>query len=145
MAASAWRMYNSAKQYILDGTVDLDTTIFKMKIVKGTAAANVSAYARSTFASITGAPSNMSQKTLTAVSITIGSTASTARWDVADVVFTASGGDSTSCQYAVIGVSNGKAICWCRLSSAAFNVTSGNTLTIAINASGVFELTGMTT
>jgi hypothetical protein len=138
-------MYNTAKQYIIDGTVDLDTTVLKMKIAKGTAAANVSAYGRSTFASITGAPSNMSQKTLTAVSVTIGSTASTARFDCADVVFTASGGASTSCQYAVIGVSGGKAICWSKLSTASFDVSSGNTLTITINASGVFELTGMTT
>jgi hypothetical protein len=39
-------------------------------------------------------------------------------------------------------VSNGKAIAWCKMSSAAFSVGAGSTLTVQINASGVFELTG---
>lgn len=145
MAASAWRVYNSAKRYLLNGTIDLDTSLLKMKLVKGTAAANVSDYTRSTFASVTGLPSNTAQKTLTALSVTVGASAKVARFDVADVVFTASGGNATSVQYAVIGVSGGKALCWCQLSSAVFTVSSGNTLTITINASGVFELTGGTT
>ncbi|MCC6359567.1 MAG: hypothetical protein IT450_12555, partial [Phycisphaerales bacterium] len=51
-------------------------------------------------------------------------------------VFTASGANITSIMYAVIYVSGGKALCWSKLSTAAFSVTSGNTLTIGANSTG---------
>ena len=47
--------------------------------------------------------------------------------------------------YLVIAASNttggNQALCWSKLSTAAFSVTSGNTLTIQVNAAGVFALT----
>jgi hypothetical protein len=138
-------MYNAAKQYILDGTVDLDTTTFHAKLVSGASAALVSDYTRDTFASCGAKLANSNLLTLTAVSVTVGASAKASRWDVADMVFTASGGNISSCQYVVIGVSTGKAICWSKLSTAAFTVSQNNTLTVTINASGVFELTGMVT
>jgi len=147
MAASAWRVYNEAKKYLLTADLDLNATTVRVKLVKGTAAANVSDYTRSTFASITGAPVNVSpnSKSLAGLAITAGSSAKEIKFDATDPVWTASGGDATSIQYAVIGVSGGKALAWCKLSTAAFSVTNTNTLTVQFNASGIFTVTGGTT
>lgn len=144
MAASAWRVYNEAKKYLLTGDLDLNAGLMRMKICAGTKAAAVSDYTRSTFASLTQLTGNITTplRTLTNVAVTAGASAKEIKFDFDDEVWTASGGDITSIQYAVIGVSGGKALAWCKLSTAAFAVTSGNTLTIAINASGAFTLTG---
>lgn len=144
MAASAWRVYNEAKKYLLTGDLDLNAGLMRMKLVSATKAAAVSDYTRSTFASLTHLTGNITTplRTLTNVAVTAGASAKAIMFDFDDEVWTASGGDVTSIQYAVIGVSGGKALAWCQLSSAAFNVTSGNTLTITINASGAFTLTG---
>ena len=68
---------------------------------------------------------------------------SSSKWSIGSIVFSASTiGDISSIQYAVIYESvSGKLLCFCRLSTAAFSVTTGNTLTIS-NASGVFVLSG---
>ena len=145
MAAGNFFVYNEAKKYLLTADLDLDAAAMRIKLVKGTAAANVSDFTRSTFASITGAPSNLkapATKSLTGLLITAGASAKAIKFDATDPVFTASGGTATSIQYAVIGISGGKALCWCKLSTASFPVTAGNTLTIQLNASGIFTLTG---
>ena len=145
MAAGNWFVYNEAKKYMLTADLDLDAALMRIKLVKGTAAANVSDFTRSTFASITGAPSNLKTphpKSLTGLLITAGASAKAIKFDAMDPIFTASGGNATSVQYAVIGISGGKALCWCKLSTAAFPITSGNTLTLQLNTSGIFTLTG---
>lgn len=149
MAASAWRIFSEAKKYLLTADLDINSAAMRIKLVKGTAAANVSNYTRSTFASITGVPSNIptagSGYALAGIAVTALNGSATIKFDATDPVFTASGGDASSIQYAVIGLSGGKALCWCKLSTAAFTVTSGNTLTIQFNANGIFTLSGGTT
>lgn len=147
MAASAWRVYNEAKKYMLTADADINAATMRVKIIKGGGAATVSNYATSTFASAGSgaAAANMAIKSLASIVVTAGASAKQIKFDAADPVFTASGGDATSCQYGVIGLSGGKAIAWCKLSTAAFNVTSTNTLTLTLNASGIFDLTGGTT
>jgi hypothetical protein len=147
MAASAWRVYNEAKKYLLTGDIDLNTSAMRMKLCKGTKAAAVSNYTRSTFASLTHETTNITTplRTLTNVAVTALNGSATVKFDFDDEVWTASGGDLTSLQYAVIGVSGGKALAWSKLSTAAITVTNTNTLTITINASGAFTLTGGTT
>lgn len=143
MAASAWRVYNEAKKYIQTGDIDLNTNVITMGIYK--ASSNASTYTLSTLASVTVAASlgiKTQKKTLTSITVTAGASAKVIRFDCADLVFTASTASAFSCLYAVIGVSGGKAIAWCKMSSAGFSVTAGNTLTIQINASGIWELTG---
>ena len=143
MAASAWRVYNEAKKYLMDGTLDLDTTVFHMKIVKGTSAAKVSDYTRSTFASCgTACVGNPAVVSLTGVAWVTVTSAGQMMFDSTKCVFTASAGTVTSVQYAVIGVSGGKALAWCKLSTAAFEVAVGNTLTITPSATGYFTLSG---
>lgn len=65
-------------------------------------------------------------------------------FDATENIFTASGGAFTV-QYAVIGVSAGKALAWCKLSTAAIGITAGNTLKITPSATGFFTLTGGST
>jgi hypothetical protein len=144
MAASAWRVYNEAKKYLLTGDIDLNTSLMRMKICKGTKAAGVSDYTRSTFASLSHETTNITTplRTLTNIAVTAGASAKEIKFDFDDEIWTASGGAITSVQYAVIGVSGGKALAWCKLSTAAIDIGSGSTLTITINASGAFTLTG---
>lgn len=146
MAASKWQVYNEAKKYICNGTVDLDVGTIRMKIVKGTDAAVVSNYTRSSFASSVGTGLTFSGATTVRTPPNVSvrmSSGSVMVFDFDAVVFTASG-SLTSLQYAVIGVSAGVAIAWCKLSTAAFALTAGNSLTITPAAAGVFTLSGGT-
>lgn len=143
MAASAWKVYNEAKKYFMNGTVDLDSSILRMALYKSTS--NASTFTLSTAASISNvvnASGYTGVKNLTASVVSVN--ASTWAFTHASVVFTASGADVTSIMYAVIYQSGGKAIAWSKLSSAVFTVTSGNTLAIIPNANGVFNVSGGT-
>ena len=69
----------------------------------------------------------------------------TRKWDVADPVFTANTSALGGVRYAVIylsGASAGatKLLCYAALSTTAFNVAIGNTLTVQMAAGGVFTL-----
>lgn len=146
MAASAWRVYNEAKQKMLNGGIDLDAATLRMRLYKSTS--NASTFTLSTAASITNQVTTNVKgggtKSLTA-SMVVGANASTYKFTFANVVFSTSGGDITSIMYAVIYVSGGAVITWSKLSTAAFSVTSGNTLTIAANATGgAFTISGGT-
>jgi PDZ domain-containing secreted protein len=144
MAASAWRVYNEAKKYIMNGTIDLDTSALRMALHKSTS--NASTYTLSTYASINNVVDAAGYTGVKTLTCSVKDSTSAGIFDVADVIFTASGANVTSIAYAVIYVSNGKALCWSKLStSVPFTVTSGNTLTIQINASGVFRIGGGTT
>lgn len=148
MAASAWRVYAKAKKYLNQADLDLNAGLMRMKLCKATKSAAVSAYnTRSTFASLTHETANITTplRTLTNVVVTNVNGSNTLMFDFDDEIWTASGGNLTSIQYAVIGVSGGKALAWCKLSTAAIDITTNNTLTITINASGCFTLTGGTT
>jgi hypothetical protein len=143
MAATAWTLYNEAKKYIANGTIQLGTSALKLKLC--TSASNASTRTLSTFASVNseiaatgGYVAN--GKALTGVTLTAGASAQQIRFDSDDLVFTASGASLTNVKFAVIGVSAGKALCWSRLSAAQFTVTSPNTLTIQMNAAGIFYL-----
>ena len=148
MAASAWRVYNEAKKYMMTGDLDLNAGALRLKICSGTKSAAVSNYTRSTFASLTHITTNIKSpavKTPGSIYVSDGTSAKEQKFTTAAVVFTASGGSVTSIQYAVLGISGGKALAWCKLSTATLTVTTGNTLTITPNASGIFTMTGGTT
>jgi hypothetical protein len=68
------------------------------------------------------------------------------KWDATDLVFTANGANLSNIKFAIIHVSAGSVtsgypLCWSRLSTQQFSVTSGNTLTIQFAAAGIFTLT----
>lgn len=147
MAASAWRVYNEAKKYLLTGDIDLNSTIIRVKILAGTKSAAVSNYTRSTFASLTHITTNLGAaiKSLPGLIVTAGASAKEIKFDSTAFIFSASGGAVTSIQYAVIGVSGGKCLAWCKLTTSVFSLSDGNTLTITPHSSGIFTLTGGTT
>lgn len=143
MAATAFQLYNEAKKYIGNGTIQLGVSAFKLKLT--TSASNASTFTLSTFASITGEISARGGyvaggRALASVTWTVGASAKQYALDAADLVFTASGSALNNVKFAAIGISGGKALCWSRLSAAQFTVTSPNTLTIQFNASGIFTL-----
>ena len=141
MAAAAFLIYNEAKKYLLTGVIDLDTSTLSSHLYKGSS--NASTFTLSTLASVTVKASGgyTGVKNLASIAVTAGASAKQIKFDAADVIFTASGANVGSVQFYVIGVSGGKSLCWSKLSTAAFTVTDGNTLTVAFNASGIFTLT----
>lgn len=143
MAASAWSIYNLAKKYIGNGTLVLGTTAFKLKLTKS--ASNASTFTLSTFASVNNEISARggyaaNGRALASMIWTVGASAKQYKFNSADVVFTASGSALNNIKYAVIGVSGGKALCWSKLTTSQFTVASPNTLTIQMNASGIFTV-----
>lgn len=143
MAATAWTLYNEAKKYIGNGTIQLGVSALKLKLC--TSASNASTRTLSTFASIDNEISATggyvaNGKALGSMTWTAGASAQQIRFDSDDVVFTASGASLNNIKFGVIGLSGGKALCWSRLSTSQFTVTSGNTLQVIMNAAGIFTL-----
>jgi len=140
MAAGTWTFPDSARTDLLNGTFDVDTDSFKMALFLSTS--NIGA-ASTTYAGVTNEHANANGYTTggIAISLTLAGT-TTVTVDIAtDPVWTASGG-SIVARFAVIYEVGGRVLCYCLLDSTPANVTAttGNTLTVAANASGVFTL-----
>lgn len=156
MAAGKWKVYDFAKKYIGDGTIDLDdTTNWKMALFLSTSNANTLSVGTGVYGDLTNEHSNANGYTTGGVAltgITWTRSGGTITFDVDNAVWTASGGSITA-RFAVI-YKNATVnsivkpiLCVCLLDTAPADVTAttGNTLTIAINASGVFTLSGADT
>lgn len=149
MAATAWTFYNDAKKKIGNGTIALDAGIPKLSL--HTSASNASTRTLSTLGSVTSEIAVAGGyvaggRTLAGVAWTLQGDPGSVKWDATDLVFTASGANLSNCKFAVIHFSNGAVtsghlLCWSRLSTNQFSVTSGNTLTIQFAAAGIFTLT----
>lgn len=143
MAPAAWMFYNKFKEYMADGTIDLDTNNFYLRLYKSSS--NASTATLSTTASLTNQVNSANGYTTAgktmACTWSVGASAGEVRFDATAEVWTASGGTIASIMYGVIANSAGKLVCWSKLSTAAFGVTDGNTLTITPHATnGIFEL-----
>ncbi len=144
MAAAAFKVYNETKRDLINGNIDLEL-IMRMALYKSTSnASTFTLSAASELTNVVNAAGYTGTKTLTA-SVIAGANASTSKFPFANVIFTASGADITSLMYAVIFESGGSLVCWSKLSTAVFSITSGNTLTIAANSTGgAFTISGGT-
>jgi hypothetical protein len=151
MAASAWQLYNSAKKYIGNGTITLGAGVFKMLLA--TSASNASTFTLTAYSQITNEISATGGyvtggKNLVPATAywTVGASAKQMKFTMSTVglAFTASGASLTNIKYAVLrnstGATAGKLLCFCRLSSTQFTVTSPNTLTVLPAATGIFTL-----
>ncbi len=143
MAATAWLLYNKAKLNIGNGTIVLGTTAIKMKLT--TSASNASTFTLSTFASISNEISARGGyvaggRALASQTWAVGASAKQYRYGAADLVFTASGSSLINVKFAALGVSGGKALCWSKLSTSPFTITSPNTLTVQVNSTGIFNM-----
>lgn len=148
MAAGTWTIYNSAKEYLMDGTIDLDGNTFHMSLF--TSASNAATATLSVLGSVTsqvtsGNGYSSSGKAMTGVTWATGASAGEMRFDATATLWTASGGTIANVRYAVIHVAGASAgatklLCYAALSTAQFTVGSGDTLTVTPSANGVFEL-----
>lgn len=143
MAADAWVLHDKAKEYMGDGTIDLDGDTFKVKLVSS--ASNAATTSVDGVASLTNEISGNGYAEATLSSVTWTESSGTVTFDAANLVWTASGG-SIVARYAVIyddTVTTPVAdpiIAHCLLDNTPADVTAtdGNTLTLEINASGIF-------
>lgn len=156
MAAGKWKFYEYAKEYFGDGTLDFDlTTNMQMALFQSTSNADTLSVGTGLYGDLTNEVGNANGYTTGGIALT-GETwthsGGTATFDCDNVVWTASGGSITA-RFAVIYVNATvnsivkPLICVCLLDTTPADVTAtdGNTLTIAINASGVFTLSGADT
>lgn len=148
MATSAFRLYNRAKKYLLVGGLDLDAATVRVGLCRGASVSNftLTNWAASVYkAAVRCSGGGYALKTVTGITVSYGASNKVIRWDASDKIWTASGATLKSIKYLVIGVSNGasgKALGWVHLTDTAFNLATGNTLTIQWSANGIFELTG---
>lgn len=148
MAAGKWKLYEAAKLAIANGEIDLDNHSFKINLYLSTSNADT--------LSGTDELSDLTNQVATAfgytqntkaVTITTSNSGGTITVDeTTNPVWTASGGAIVA-RYAVIyddTHASDMPLCVCLLDVAPANVTAtdGNTLTITINASGLFTMSG---
>lgn len=148
MAASAWTFYNEFKKYMADGTLDLDSNIFRISLF--TSASNAATATLSVISSITSEVSEVngyssSGKTLSATTWAQGASAGEMRFDSTAAFWSANGGNIANIKFAVIWRSGASAlarklVAYSQLSTAQFTLTAGNRLTITPSANGIFEL-----
>jgi len=140
MPAGPWIFTNTGRTSLLNGTFDIDTDTFRMALFLSTS--NIGA-ASTTFAGLTNEHANANGYTSAGivVALTLGGTTTVTVDVTTDPVWTASGG-SIVARFAVIYEVGGNVLCYCLLDDAPADVTAttGNTLTVAISASGVFSL-----
>jgi len=140
MAAGTWTFTNTTRTNLLNGTFDLDTDSLKIALFLSTS--NIGA-GSTTYAGVTNEHANANGYTTGGNAVT-GSLAgtTTVTFDTTDpAVWTASGGSITA-RFAVLYEVAGNVIAYALLDSTPADVTAttGNTLTVSINASGVFTL-----
>lgn len=154
MAAGTWKSFTRTIRNISTAQINLSAGIYKMCLHRASASASLllrSNGAISVWASVPGEISARggyvaAGRRISAPGFTVGDTALRMkfRYTTAGIVFTASDSALNNIKYAVIrnstGAGAGKVIAFCTLSTAAFTIASGNTLTILPNAAGVFYL-----
>ena len=143
MAAGAWKINPNAKIHLGNGTFDLSGAIFNLTLQSIGASANILTGAVSIFTSlgsqVTGGGYNAGGNTLS--SNTYALSGLNGKFDSSDWVVT---GSIASIKYAYImqsvSATSGFLLCYSTLSTTGFDVTGTNTLTIQMNASGIFTL-----
>ena len=147
MAASAFTVFKTAKGYIGDGTIDLDTDSFKIALF--TSATALSAGIASTYTQLAGAATQVAAaggyptggEALTGVDWTTGTSAGQHKFVCDNYVLTASSSQIVNIRYAVIyEVGNDKLLAYCALSTAQFTLATNNTLTVTMPTTGIFTL-----
>lgn len=145
MAAGAWTVFNIAKEKLADGTFDLDTNTFKMALTTDAQALAATFAGTSTNAQY----SDLTNEVANGGGYTTGGKTLAATWvrstgtitfDCDDQAWTSS---TITAKYAVIyadNAGNDDLLCFCELDTGGSVSTVSGTLTVTINASGVFTL-----
>lgn len=145
MAAQAWKLYNRAIRKLGAGAIVLPGAV---RIALAGSAGNFATKTLSLLGSLTDQVTeangySSSGKTLASEVWTAGTSAGQIKFDAADPVWTATGGAINSIKAAVLFMSGAGAgschmLAYASLTSAAFNLGSGNTLTLQFNSAGIF-------
>lgn len=138
-AAGAWVFTDAARTDLLSAVANFETASFKMALFLSTS--NLGAGSTTYPATDEHAEANGYLTGGIAVALSLTGT-TTVKVDIdTDPVWTANGG-SIVAKYAAIYEVAGNIVCYCQLESggADVTVTTGNTLTVAAHASGVFDL-----
>lgn len=152
-AAGKWKVYELAKKYLADGTFDLDDTAnWKCALFLSTSNANTLSVGTAVYGDLTNEHANANGYTTGGVALT-GVTwtrsGGTVTFDCNDPAWTAAGGSIVArfgviYKNATVNSIVKPLLCVSLLDTAPADVTATDTnpLTIVINASGVFNLTG---
>ena len=157
MAAGTWKVFTRAKRLIGSGSITLGAGVFKMTLHRASASANLLKNTNTGISTFASVPGEISARG-TYVAGGLNLPPATGKWTVdgtssAKMKFSYSTGGRTfkastsalnNIKYAVIrnstGAGAGKVLCYVTLSTAAFTISSGNTLTITPVTAGVFSL-----
>lgn len=153
MAADNWKVYNKFKEYMADGSIDLDGDSFKVALYQSTSnCATLTNALRGDLTNEVAEPSPSVGYTTGGVAVTQTwvESSGTVTFDSDDPAWTASGG-SIVARFAVLWDDTPSSpldplVCFSLLdnSPADVTVTDGNTLTLQLNANGYFQVSGGT-
>ena len=144
MAAQAFKLYNRAIRKLGAGTISLPGAV---RIILVGSAGNFATRTLSLHSQITdevgtGNGYTALGKALATEVWTAGASAGQIKFDADDPIWTATGGAINSIKACVLQMSGATAVrhllAFASLTSAAFNLASGNTLTLQFNSSGIF-------
>jgi len=150
MAATPWAFYHNAKHKLCTSDAsgfNLSADYFKLGLFQTAATSPADDSTLSLWSEISIECSQGAYlaggKTLSATTWTVTDT-SIQKFDSTNWIMTATGNTISKVRFAVIrnstGAQEGHLLCWSRLSTSEFHVSTGNTLTIQINANGIFNL-----
>ncbi len=143
MAAGAWKLNQYGKFKIGNATINLsNATDFRLGLYTSGASANIagdisiqsSIGSEATGGGYAAGGTSLSSPTWT-------QTGTSVRWDASDWIVT---GSIAAIKYAYIvfsvGATSGHLLCYSTLSANVFALTGTNTMTIQMNAAGIFSL-----
>ena len=148
MAATAWAFWDRAKHRICNGDINLSAGPFRLALYSSAASGSINTDSVTIQSEIgsecSGGNYQAGGLTLSGITWTAGASAGQQAFDCSDPVFTASGSAISNVRFGVIvrsiGAASGYLLCWSALSTSQFDVTTGNTLTVQMNANGIFTL-----
>jgi hypothetical protein len=148
MAAGAWTVYNRSKRKIGAAALSLASTVFRLSLYLSTS--NAATLTLSTKSQVTNEVAeaggySSSGKSMTNELWTAGTSAGQIKFDADDVFWSANGASISGIKFALIWISGASAaarhvLCFSQLSTARFSISTGNRLTIQMNASGILTL-----
>lgn len=146
MAEQAWRIFNSAKEDLMNGAIILLTDTINLTL--HTSAAGLTAALLDSITSIGSVGNEVASTSgysssgtaIQGATWATGASGSERRFDFNDVVVTALGQTIQNIKFAVLANGTGELLAYSRLSTVEYDVTTGNTHTITIASGGVFEL-----
>jgi hypothetical protein len=153
MAAGTWKLFTRGKRNIGNSGIALNG-VFRMCLCKASASASILKNTNtgiSTWASVGSEIAAQGGyaahgRSLPVVKWTVGASTKQYKFSytATGIIFTASGANLSALKYAILrnstGSNAGKVLAYCTLSTAAFSISSPNTLTILPAATGVFTL-----